>query len=308
VVDGAGQQLTEVDSGNNWLHSNIYANGRQIGTFDGTVSNPALHYYFDDPLGTRRAQANGTGALEAQYQSLPFGDSLTPTFAAGFNPDDPTENHFTGKERDTESGNDYMFARYYNSATGRFLSPDWDAKSDDPVPYAKLDDPQSLNLYSYVYNNPLGKADPDGHWPAWALAGGGTLGAIGEGVAILSNPITASLAAAGAAAALLGRAVQANPNVDLHQGCMACSAGPSTYAEQKAATPAAPIGGTVPPPPAKARFIGEPNGNLVDTHSTPRGSYIQPNGGRTDVLQGEDHGAGHSHTHDPIVNTSPTGK
>jgi len=69
---------------------------------------------------------------------------------------------FTGKERDAESGLDYMFARYYNSATGRFLSPDWSAKVE-PVPYAKLDDPQSLNLYSYVGNNPVGRADPDGH-------------------------------------------------------------------------------------------------------------------------------------------------
>jgi RHS repeat-associated protein len=55
-----------------------------------------------------------------------------------------------------------MFARYYNSATGRFLSPDWSAKYE-PVPYAKLDNPQSLNLYSYVYNNPLSHIDPDGH-------------------------------------------------------------------------------------------------------------------------------------------------
>jgi hypothetical protein len=31
------------------------------------------------------------------------------------------------------------------------------------VPYAKFGDPQSLNLYSYVYNNPLGGIDPDGH-------------------------------------------------------------------------------------------------------------------------------------------------
>jgi len=68
----------------------------------------------------------------------------------------------TGKERDTESGNDYMFARYYNSATGRFLSPDWSVKVA-PVPYAKLDNPQSLNLYSYVWNNPLSRNDPDGH-------------------------------------------------------------------------------------------------------------------------------------------------
>jgi RHS repeat-associated protein len=74
--------------------------------------------------------------------------------------------HSSGKERDEESGNDYMFARYYNSATGRFLSPDWDAKSSDPVPYAKLDDPQSLNLYAYVRNNPVGRADADGHQEA----------------------------------------------------------------------------------------------------------------------------------------------
>jgi len=45
---------------------------------------------------------------------------------------------------------------------GRFLSPDWSAKVE-PVPYAKLDNPQSLNLYSYVENNPLTRADVDGH-------------------------------------------------------------------------------------------------------------------------------------------------
>ena len=45
---------------------------------------------------------------------------------------------------------------------GRFMSPDWSAKVE-PVPYSKLDNPQTLNLYSYVLNNPLVKADPDGH-------------------------------------------------------------------------------------------------------------------------------------------------
>ena len=42
------------------------------------------------------------------------------------------------------------------------MSPDRAAKAE-PVPYAKLDDPQSLNLYSYVRNNPLSRTDPDGH-------------------------------------------------------------------------------------------------------------------------------------------------
>jgi RHS repeat-associated protein len=69
---------------------------------------------------------------------------------------------FTGKERDTESGNDYFGARYYASSMGRWLSPDWSAK-EDPVPYAKLDNPQTLNLYQYGLNNPLTVVDTDGH-------------------------------------------------------------------------------------------------------------------------------------------------
>jgi hypothetical protein len=48
---------------------------------------------------------------------------------------------------------------------GRFLSPDWSATEEgsDPVPYAKLDNPQTLNLYQYMENNPLGGVDADGH-------------------------------------------------------------------------------------------------------------------------------------------------
>ena len=47
---------------------------------------------------------------------------------------------------------------------GRWMSPDWSVKYE-PVPYAKLDDPQTLNLYGYVGNNPLIRADADGHCP-----------------------------------------------------------------------------------------------------------------------------------------------
>jgi RHS repeat-associated protein len=56
---------------------------------------------------------------------------------------------FTGKERDQESGNDYFGARYYGSSMGRFLSPD-----PSGLVYADPKNPQSLNLYAYVLNNP----------------------------------------------------------------------------------------------------------------------------------------------------------
>ena len=56
------------------------------------------------------------------------------------------------------------------------MSPDWSAK-EEPVPYAKLDDPQTLNLYQYVGNNPLSKADKDGHcYPLCTVAIGAAVG------------------------------------------------------------------------------------------------------------------------------------
>ena len=72
---------------------------------------------------------------------------------------------YTGKERDTESGNDYFEARYFGSSMGRFLSPDYADEDDGPVsiPNYNPSNPQSLNLYSYVRNNPLTSTDPDGH-------------------------------------------------------------------------------------------------------------------------------------------------
>jgi RHS repeat-associated protein len=64
---------------------------------------------------------------------------------------------FTGKERDSESGNDYFKYRYYASSMGRWLSP-------DPSMFTHVDfgNPQSLNLYNYVGNRPLTLTDLDG--------------------------------------------------------------------------------------------------------------------------------------------------
>ena len=174
ILGPGGEQMTEMGvggatssgttSGPVWQHANVWA-GALIATYD----NVGLHFYFNDPLGTRRAQTDYQGVQEQLCSSLPFGDALNCFTPPNSNGTDytaslaaPTEHHFTGKERDAESGNDYFGARYYASAMGRFMSPDWSAK-EEPVPYATMDDPQSLNLYSYVRNNPLSRVDADGH-------------------------------------------------------------------------------------------------------------------------------------------------
>jgi RHS repeat-associated protein len=89
----------------------------------------------------------------------------------------------TGKERDSESSMDYFGARYYSSAQGRFLSPDW-ASKPEAVPYSDLTNPQSLNLYEYVGNNPLSKADADGHCGEPISAVLCVAGAVAAGAAI----------------------------------------------------------------------------------------------------------------------------
>jgi len=158
VLDAGGGQMSEMAVAANgsevWQHTNVTAGGALIATYDTT----GLHFYLNDALGSRRAQTDGYGVLEQTCQSLPFGDGLNCSLSNAA----PTEHHFTGKERDTESGLDYFGARYYASNMGRFQSPDW-AASAEPVPYAKLVDPQSLNLYAYLRNNPLSGVDIDGH-------------------------------------------------------------------------------------------------------------------------------------------------
>jgi RHS repeat-associated protein len=61
-----------------------------------------------------------------------------------------------------DDGLENFGARYDSSSMGRFMTPDWSAKPQG-VPYAALGDPQTVNLYSYVQNNPLTSLDPDGH-------------------------------------------------------------------------------------------------------------------------------------------------
>ena len=81
----------------------------------------------------------------------------------------PQNYKFTGKERDTETGLDDFEARYYSSQFGRFHTADWSA-IPAAVPYADLGNPQTLNLYAYVVNNPLNLTDPTGHTAIGAVS------------------------------------------------------------------------------------------------------------------------------------------
>jgi RHS repeat-associated protein len=180
-----------VASSGAWNRAEIYAGGRHVGTYSG---GPPGTTYFDhgDWLGTERVRTNTSGALYEACTGLAFGDWQACSAS------DPSPIHFTGKERDTESGLDFFVARYYSSSLGRFLSPDEfvggpvsafsapDPAPPGPLPYADVSNPQSLNKYTYTFNNPLKYVDPDGHC-VWDLC-------IGEATAVYAVAMVAATA------------------------------------------------------------------------------------------------------------------
>jgi RHS repeat-associated protein len=108
-----------------------------------------VDYYFADQLGTARVVTNSSGTILDDSDYCPFGRECYVVAESSGN-----TYKFTGKERDAETGNDYLEARFNSSMLGRFMSP-------DPLG-GHQEDPQTLNKYVYVRNNPLSLTDPTG--------------------------------------------------------------------------------------------------------------------------------------------------
>ena len=116
------------------------------------LSSGNSYYYLSDHLGSAAVIASGDGKTiqwEADY--FPFG-AVRQVFTniAG------NSYEFTGYEFDSETGYNYAVARYDAGRWGRFLSPDPYLGSMD------VTNPQSMNRYAYVVNNPLNLIDPLG--------------------------------------------------------------------------------------------------------------------------------------------------
>ena len=146
-----GEVVAETDGGNTLLRAGyVYAGGALLAEYE----NGTTYFIHKDHLGDTRVMTTVSGSIDDSMDYLPYGEQI----AGGSG----STHKFTGKERDAESGLDDFDARYYSSNLGRFVSADWSA-TPVPVPYADFNDPQSLNLYSYVRNLPTVKVDADGH-------------------------------------------------------------------------------------------------------------------------------------------------
>jgi RHS repeat-associated protein len=152
---GAGTQvLDESDRSGNITDEYVFFGGQRVS--HRVVSSNTLYFYGGDMLGSSRTVFTSAGVLCYDADFSPWGAerAYTNTCASNYK--------FEGKERDAETNNDNFGARYYSSAFGRWASPDWAAKPS-AVPYAIFGNPQSLNLYGFVGDNPLSRPDLDGH-------------------------------------------------------------------------------------------------------------------------------------------------
>ena len=135
--------IGEYDATGTEIRSYGYTLGSQWTTNPLFVKSAGTYYWYqNDHLGTPQkiTRTNGSVAWAAEYDS--FGNVLITT-------EDITNNlRFAGQYYDAETGLHYNWNRYYDPEIGRYLRVD----------------PQGdgLNLYAYVYNNPLSYFDPEG--------------------------------------------------------------------------------------------------------------------------------------------------
>lgn len=144
-----GDTIAETDSTGSTTNANyheyVFMAGRRIASRDGLGN---VNYYYADALGSTVAMVDGSGNACYETTYTPYGEEHATLTSCS------TNYKFAGYEQDQETGLYYAFARYYNPRLGRFMSA-------DPL-RGDIGNPQSLNRYAYVLNNPLNAVDPTG--------------------------------------------------------------------------------------------------------------------------------------------------
>ena len=131
-----------------------------------------------DHLSGSNVETDEVGAVIELLDYYPFGAVRLDESSTSY----INDYKYTGKELDGDTGLYYYGARYYDAGVGRFVGVDpvalnigtkifyesldvnYKGKKDEQKKILKkyLSNPQELNSYSYVANNPLKYVDPKG--------------------------------------------------------------------------------------------------------------------------------------------------
>ena len=132
-----------VTGGTTTVTKHFYAGGLQVAKMVGS----SVYYLHEDTLGSTRLETTSTVTVKFSSNYVPYGNNYAVSGKEVF--------MYTGKPYDSATGLYYEGARYYDSATGRFITQDSISGT--------LQDPLSLNRYVYARDNPMNLIDIDGH-------------------------------------------------------------------------------------------------------------------------------------------------
>lgn len=115
------------------------------------IINGQFYYYLYNGHGDVVQVVDESGNIVNNYKYDEWGNNMGKQ--------ESIENpiRYAGEYFDEESGLYYLRARYYDPEIARFISEDTNK--------GKVEDPLSLNLYTYSMNNPIRYYDPTGHSP-----------------------------------------------------------------------------------------------------------------------------------------------
>jgi len=140
----------------------IFAGNDLIAVVERTGTATTTHIVHTDHLGGTNAITDADGDVVQALDYYPYGERRIDTKTESFD----ERRKYTGHEYDLSTGLNYMMARYQDPNRGQFLSQDpmfWQV-GNAKVGRAMLNDPQSMNSYSYAGNNPIINKDPLGLW------------------------------------------------------------------------------------------------------------------------------------------------
>lgn len=127
---------------------NVYGNNL-VSRKSGTTTA----YYMYNGHGDVTNLLDGKGGIIGSYYYDAFGNvqENTSTFSNPY--------RYAGYQYDEEIGKYYLLNRMYDPESARFMQED--------TYRGNANDPLSLNLYTYVNNNPMIYDDQNGHWPSF---------------------------------------------------------------------------------------------------------------------------------------------
>lgn len=164
AYNNSGQVISEANASNQAIANYVWGFDRLLAKRD--VSTNKNYYYLYNGHGDVVQIIDENGSTINNYQYDEWGNIIQK--------EEGIKNSFkyAGEMQDEETGLYYLRARYYDPVVGRFISRD--------TYEGQISNPLSLNLYTYVVNNPLIYVDPTGNIHQRGAGSGGTGGGGGS--------------------------------------------------------------------------------------------------------------------------------